>query len=318
MQRRRSFTVISGKQRKKKPGEKVFYIVLLMAVSVLVLQMVFSLGRNVLASLFVETVVSENSVLEQTVSVSGVIVRDERVVAAPLTGTLRWELPEGERLSQGATVAIITSNGEMAQKVTAPVPGILIQQLDGLEGELQPQSMGEIRPGKSMESKPQRVEDEQEVQQGSILFKIVDNYAWYFVTEMTHEQYELFRNVTSIPLRIRFAEEQELQSRSILLAEYDDTVTVAFELQKDLIEGFTERFADAELIVQGTRGIVLPSSALLLRGEETGVYLLDKSVVRYRTVDVLDVAGDQVVVEGLRMGFPIITNPSLVREGQRL
>ncbi|EEG77606.1 HlyD family efflux transporter periplasmic adaptor subunit [Dethiobacter alkaliphilus] len=319
MRKRRPFAVISGKQKKKSSGEKIVYILLMLALGLLVLQVTYSLGRSVFASLFVDTVTSENSVLEHTVSASGVLVRDEHVVAAPLTGTLHWLVPQGERVPLGATVATITTAGGIQQKVTAPVPGMLIKQLDGLEGELQPKALADIRPEKINDVKPQQAESGEDVQQGSIIFKLVDNYTWYFVAGMSRQEYNDFREFSaSARLRFSFAPKEEVRSQSAKLSETDETVTVAFTLQQDIDGGFTERFAEADVIMRGTSGIVLPSSALLLRGDETGVYVVEKSVVRYRSVDVLDVAGDQVVVDGLRPGFPIITNPGLVREGQRL
>ena len=62
---------------------------------------------------------------------------------------------------------------------------------------------------------------------------------------------------------------------------------------------------------QSTRGLILPS-ALRLRGEKTGVYVLEPVVVQYREVEVIATEAEQMVVRGLPTGIPVITNPFLV------
>jgi putative membrane fusion protein len=320
MRNRRPFTVIPGKIKKKRSKDKFFYGVLLLVVGILVLQAAYSLGRGVLASMLVKTVISEDHVFEQNVSISGVIVRDEHAVVAPITGTVRWVVAAGDRLALGASVAVITPENGSSRNVSTPFSGVIIPELDGLEGNLHPNALHEIDMKEigQMPQKTNRVMDGEEVWQGTMLFKVVNNYNWYFVTELTEEAYEALSERKTTTLRFSFAPEDEVGASWSVLSEEENRVRVAFEIKEDLEGYFTHRLADADLIVRRTRGLVLPTSALVMRGEETGVYVLNKSVVRYRPVNVLETDGKMVVVEGVPAGFTVITNPFLMKEGQRL
>ena len=321
MHRKKKFTVIQGNKKKKRPVEKLIYFLLAAALGLLLLQMGYSFARDALASALVKTVLSEEGVLEQAVTVRGILVRDEHVVAAPLTGTVRWVIDDGERLAVGASVAAISSPGASPKIVTTPTPGIVVLHLDGLEGALQPQGLSEINIGqmlKTSEKKPHKIAGGEEVHQGTMLFKVVNNFGWYFAAEMTPAEYAELEDMSSVAIRFSFAPEEETRGTVMVLKETEEFVRVAFQLKED-VPGFSlERFAEAELLVRRSRGILLPASALVHRGEETGVYILEKSVVRYRPVDVLEKDGELIVISGVRKGAPVITNPTLVREGLRL
>lgn len=320
MHKRRSFTVIQGKKKKKRPGEKLVFLLLMTAVSIIVARSVWSFARDALASALVKTVVSEEGLLEITVSSQGVLVRDERVAGSPLTGVLRWNVQCGERLAANTAVATITTPTGFSEDAVTPGSGMVVLSLDGLEGILQPSNLSEIDVEllRKKQAKPRHAADGSEVLQGSLLFKVVDNFFWYYIAELEREQFEAIKDRPSALLRFSFAPHEDVRGKINVLRQEDERVAVAFMFQEEVDGCFLERFVEADIIVRRNRGVVLPVSALLLRGEEVGVYTLDKSVVRYRQVEVIETGREQVVVRGLRPGLPVITNPAFVREGQRL
>lgn len=318
MNKKNRFTVIQGK--KQKPSrEKLIYAFLIMVAVMLGVHALFSFTHDFIAARLVRTVVSDEGVLEEAITASGVIVRDERLVSAPVTGTLRWVVVEGERLAVGRTVAVLTMSENTAREVTTPAPGLVILHLDGLEGVLQPQSLAEVdvEPTRKLSLKTQEFTDGDLVQQGSILFKVVNNFHWYFVAQLSPGDVTALDGSKSFLMRFSFMPVQEVWGK-VEMIQKDDKPTVAFVMQDQIDGCFTERFAEADIIVRSTRGIVLPVSALVKRGDEIGVYTLEKSVVRYRAVDVLELSEKKVVIDGLRKGLQVITNPKWVREGQTL
>lgn len=319
MKKNRKFKVVHGKRRGR-TGEKLVYFLLTAVIVLFGIQAFYSFARDALTARFVRTVVVENGVLETIQSVEGVIVREERVVAAPATGKLEWLVGEGERLAIGTPVVRIKTADNNWQTVHTSVSGVIIMQLDGLEGVLQPQSMTEINVPltRKIPFKPSRLSAGEEVRQGSLLFKIVDNFTWYYAIELTAGEYAGLSEQSSVTLRFSFAPDQDATGQPVVVEEDGDKVTLIFEMKDDVDGCFTQRLASADVITKRVRGIVLPTSALIERGDETGVYILEKSIVRYRPVDVIDTWQEEAVVSGLRIGFPVITNPNLVREGQRL
>ncbi len=319
MKQKRKFAVIPGKGKKRGIKEKFRRGILILAAAVLALLAAYIFAGNTLTGWLLKTVVSEESVSEQLVSVSGVIVRDERVVAAPVSGTVRWVAAAGERLAAGASVAKIYTADGGVQNIAAPVSGVIISVLDGLEGALQPGDLERIDAAevRKLSKKTQALSDGDAVKQGSILFKVVNNFSWYYVIDLSRDDFAL---LTSQRKRLRFAfsPEEEVQASWVVLKEDEDSVRLAFALSEDVEGSFVERLSDAEIVVRRMTGSVLPSTALISRGAEKGVYILEKSVVSFLPVKVLGEVGGNVVVEGVRCGRTVIKNPFLVREGQRL
>lgn len=319
MKRKKQFVLIPKRGKKKGVGEKFIRGILLLIVAILVLQLAYSFTGNILTRLLLKTVVSEESAIEQLVSVSGVIVRDEMVVATPVTGIVRWVATAGARVAAGSSVAKIYTTDGGVQNIVAPVSGVMIPTLDGFEGILQPNALENIDVAKFRDQakENQAVPDGANVTQGSIFFRVVNNFSWYYVAKLSRDDFSLLAPQRS-RLRFAFSPKEEVSASWRVLGEDESGVRLAFALNEEVAGCFVQRFSDAEIVVSRTTGLILPSSALISRGAEIGVYILDKSVVRYLPVKVLAEVGEQVVVEGVRTGWTVIKNPFLVREGQRL
>ncbi len=319
MKKNRNLTVVQGK-RQNRTGKKLVCFLLAAVAIYFCVPMLYSFGLDALGARFVRTVVVESGVLETLLAVEGVIVRKERVVTAPASGKLEWVVEEGERLSVGTLAARIKTGESTWQAVHTPAPGLIIMQLDGLEGVLQPQSLTEINVPltRKLPLQQRSLLTGEEVTRGSVLFKMVDNFTWYYLIELSAHEYAGLSERASVTMRFSFTPDQDVTGRLDVVKQEDDKVTISFEINGAVDHCFKERFSSADVVTKRTRGTVLPASALIEQEGETGVYILDKSVVRYRPVDVLDAWQGKVVVSGLRIGFSVITNPNMFREGQRL
>jgi len=325
--RKRKFTVIEG-QRGKKQRRSVKGGFLLITIVLLAVLGAWFGGRKLAAKLLVETVIAYEDVLEQTLNVDGVLVREENVVAAPTSGTLRWLVQEGERVPSGYPVAEITTVGGSVVTVTAPQPGIMVPQLDGFEQILQPHGLSQIDPALLQKQAQEEEADEEKTEgtaeafvlKGSFLFKIVDNFPWYYVAQFEGNRFIKLEEQSKVAISFSFAGEEvePVAARITEIRTEEDLVTVVFQLQEEVDGYYRERFTRADIIYARARGIILPASALILRDDEVGVYVLIKSKVRYRKVEVLETYDDQVVVDGIQPGLPVIINPSWVEEGQQI
>ncbi|NLZ93816.1 MAG: hypothetical protein GX922_07380 [Firmicutes bacterium] len=322
MRKRRNFRVIAGKKQEEKgKSGKLLYKLIWLGVGLLLLQLSWSAGRKVVAAVFVKTVSAQKGVLEQSLSVEGVIIRQERVVAAPVSGTLHWQAEAGERLAIGETVATIVTAAGNTHTVTMPEPGIVVKELDGLESTLQPLIIEDptsliIKKIIQNERHVQNLADRSEVQQGSLVFKVVNNYTWYYAVQFPKEHFASFDGKQTVYLR--FAGSENIAAKVKYLEEDAEKVTAILVLQQSVEGCYDKRFLAAEIIAARSAGIVLPASAILLRDGQAGVYVLEKSLVRYYPVEVLQTGKDKVAVDGLREGMSVIINPRLVKEGQRI
>lgn len=319
MQKKRKLKLIRT-PKKRLTVKKMLYAVLMAAAAFLLLQAGLTYARSVIAAKFVNIVISEEGVLEAGHIVRGIIVRDEKVVAAPITGVLHWKAAEGARLPAGAAAAYIAADDGTRHPVLTPRPGIVVTRLDGLEGLLRPQALPDLNVESiyAYAGQPEhRKAEGDNVRQGTILFKMVDNFSWYFALKLSEEEFAAMAEVKNVMLRFPFAPQDEVAARRRSTYEQKGMNTIILEVREDLPGFFAERFTSAEIISR-TGGIVLPGSALVMRGEERGVYVLENSVVRFRPVEVLKVTGNEMAVTGIGSGFRVIANPILVREGMRI
>lgn len=318
--RQSKFVVLPGRKIKHKKHARPAYMILGAAALVIALQSLYSLAHTFIASRFVQVALAEKGAVQNNIAVSGVFVRDERVVAAPATGRLTWLVREGTRLSAGAPVAELAS-GEQTITIAAPGAGVVALWLDGLEGVLQPG----ISPGIDLTGLLQQPPAKQQfgngelVGQGSMLFKIVDNYQCLFLFTLLDNEYLELGLADGHLLRFRFDSGQE-KSGSLAWRHRDENgkVTLAAALAMETGARLTGRFATAELLGGKIRGVTIPVSALVRREGGAGVYTLVEATVRFRSVEVRAMGNEKAVVNGLNEGTTVITNPWLVKEGQRL
>ncbi|MBS3948364.1 MAG: hypothetical protein KGZ57_08710 [Dethiobacter sp.] len=320
MRNRKNFVVLPGRKRTK-TSKKLPMVFLGMTFLFFGLQALYSLSHNFIAARFVRTALAEKGFLQDSKSIHGVFIRAEQVVAAPVTGTLTWLVQGGERLAAGTPVAQLAAGEQLGNTtITSPLPGVVMLALDGLEGALQPQALETVDVVGLLKNPPpkQQFAAGDLIKQGSMLFKVVDNHRSYFLFALLAEEHRSLGLATGQLLRFSFDSGQEVSGKLVMQQTDEDAekVIMAAELTADIRQ--PTRFAEAQLIFDKTRGIVVPTSALVQRGEEVGVYTLEQATVSYRPVEVLAAGEETVVVEGLRLGLKVIVNPRLVREGQRL
>jgi putative membrane fusion protein len=321
MKKKHGFTVIDGSAGKKRGNgkyRKLLLTVIVLAVAVPAARGLLAYSRGVMSALLVKTVVAEEGVLDITVTTEGLVVREEHLAAAPVSGTLEWLVSGGERVAADVPVARINTPVGQVQ-VTAPVPGILVKSLDGLEGLLSGTNLSqmEVTAVRELSPAPKTIAAGSRVSQGSLLFKVVNNFLWHILLDLSPEEALLLESGDSHMLR--FSCGSELPGRVVLRRnEEKGRTTLAYQLDADIADALQERFITASVLVSRLRGIVLPASALICREGEAGVYIVQKSVVRFRQVEVVGEFGDMAAIRGLAEGLRVVVNPALVKEGQRL
>jgi putative membrane fusion protein len=317
--RRRKFAVLPGKKNRRKRFKPVFIILGALTLC-FALYLLYSLAHDYVASRFVQVTLAEKGVIQNNLAVSGMFLRDEQVVAAPVTGRLTWLVREGTRLAAGTPVAELAYGNQMLV-VSAPEAGVVALWLDGLEGVLQPGKLPEIDlAGLLRQPPPKRQPENGElVEQGSMLFKMADNYRCSFLFALPHDEFLTLGLDNGHLLHFTFDSGQKMSGRLAWHnTDANGYVTLAAELLPDVGAGLPGRFAEALLLVEETRGVTVPASALVQREGGTGIYTLVEATVRFRSVEIRAVGKGKAVVEGLNEGITVIANPWLVKEGQRL
>lgn len=316
---RNKYTVIVGEKGKTQPVKKLLYCLLAVAAVLLCLYAVYPVAKTIVARLTVETVIARESFLDQKLAVEGVVVRDEQLVRSPAGGTLHILAGEGERVAFGSPVAEIVSASGEKHLVTAPAPGVVCFSLDGWEGELQPAFLENINVSRVKEAESRLLEAKEgsEVSKGSLLCKIINNYTWYFVAEVQKDRLAELEGRKTVSVCLAFAPDTVVSAK-VIGSGREKTENIILRIEQEIAGCSQVRFTGAEIITRRVKGIVVPASAVVIAGEETGVYVVRRSVVNYCPVEVVAIGGEQVVVTGISPGMPVIANPGWIKEGQKI
>jgi len=189
---------------------------------------------------------------------------------------------------------------------------------DGLEGLFHSNNIEflSVRQIEDIEANPRRINFGEKIEKGLPIFKIVDNYSWYFTVSMTSYQTDILRGKKSVNLKFAFAPREEVRAEVYNIKEEKEGYMVTFIIREHIQNFYIQRESEAEIIYNHYRGITVPLEAVVYKDDEPGVYFLEKAAVRFHPVKVIRQIGEKILLEGLSPGQCIITNPGLYKEGQ--
>jgi putative membrane fusion protein len=269
-----------------------------------------------------KTEVAENFVLDYDLKVQGVLGFKESVTAGSQSGRVEWLKEEGRRVAVGEAVArILPAQGEEII-VRAPAAGVFTRQIDGLEGLVYPHKgwVPERPVFAALQPKPREYPAGSEVPAGSPLFKIVDNFHWYYTLILPSQDLELLEESSRLLLAFSFAAGpcpvDAWTSRDI----GDGYHFIVLSLSRDVGDFYRRRREEARLIYQQQRAVSLPAAAVVEKEGQKGVFRIARSALVFEEIEILaelEGRGRRLAVLGLEPGWEIVTNPRFFREGQR-
>ncbi|MHB1043671.1 MAG: HlyD family efflux transporter periplasmic adaptor subunit [Eubacteriales bacterium] len=259
----------------------------------------------------------------QSVSLEGVLIKEEFPARAPATGQVKFISQEGRRVEVGAPVAQVTvassDAGGLIQVLAAPSAGVFCTHIDGLEGLLRPDNLGVLDlPGAEKSGdKKAYVQTGARVEKGQTVFKIIDNLTpvvFHCVNarlpaELAVEGREFEGKWENSPLQVKIDRILEKEGRRdifFLITSCPDALLHNRQVKISLVTG-------------KLGGLIVPRTALVEREGATGLYLAVKKRARWVPVRVEgEVAGKAVVSGNIEEGSRYVSNPRFVREGSRV
>lgn len=258
----------------------------------------------------------------QTVCAEILLIKEERVVTAPVGGQVNMLFEQGKRVRVGEKIAEITSgDGVRPVAVYSPVSGI-VQEIDGLENILTGEMANVIdvavvfaddiaRPNERNSETPFGIN------KGQPFCKIVDNLEPINCIAMSKNDEKIFsetgKNVTIICKGYNVqAEVQEDSDRTIGRA-----VLCVNNYPCDFA---LLRQAEVEVVTGNTSGLLVNDSSLVPREDEQGLFVVRGLRATWEPVNILGKVGESSIIEGelLEENDLYVVNPFLVREGDRI
>ncbi len=312
----------AGRERRERGNrEGKLLKVLGILVIFLALQFLWSFSGPYVFSLLRRTQVVERSYFDHHIPVRGLLGFHETVATSSQGGRITWLKEEGRRVAVGEEVARVDLPQGGQVTLTAPAAGIFSPHIDGLEGLVYPRQgwVPEREVFASLEPAAQGFPPGGEVPPGSPVFKIIDNFTWYFTLVLPREEAAFLPESPRLLLDFAFTGEplpvENRESHDL----GEGHLFIVLSLSRDAGDFYRRRWEEARLIYHREACTTLPAGALLNREGVPGVYRLARNAITFVEVEVLGPGdgGEGLAVLGLEPGWDIVTNPRFFREGQR-
>lgn len=294
---------------------------LIMLAIVLAVHIIWSYTGTFFYLLILKTDTTKLTNVNRYIETKGLLGFQEKVVVSSQGGRLTWLHSEGDKVAVGAKLAKITGPGGEEEVLTAPVPGIFSTQVDGLEGAVYPHLGWVPEKDVFLNLKPvsQGFETGEEVPAGSPLFKIIQNFIWYYNVVLSLDEMALLDEAGRLSLEFDF-NGLTYPVESLSRRDLGDGYTfLVLSLTRDAGDFYRRRWEDARIIYGREEGVLIPASAIVRRKGQTGIYRYVRSAIAFVEVEIIHELKEErrFVVSGLEPNWLIVTNPRFFREGQR-
>lgn len=245
-----------------------------------------------------ETVSLTLGTVEVTAEAEALMVRQERLAAAPATGTVRRLVEEGTRVRVGTPVAVVQSDGGRAVEVKAEVSGAVSFQVDGLEAQLNPSRMDGWTPDwfRALPLPSLRRTGEGTVTAGEPLFKIADTFQPGLVTVVRADAIPPLEVGADLRLRLT-GREGVIVARVARVERSGEEILLYLSPQLLPEETGGVRRVRLTLLVQEFQGKVAPRTAIDVRNGLQGVWSMEGAGLVFTPVKVTGGNLSQVVME---------------------
>ncbi|MBM7855239.1 putative membrane fusion protein [Desulfohalotomaculum tongense] len=311
------------KRRKKRLLLSACIILLLLSI---VVWTATGLTRPLVLSLLIDADSARNSTVTETVLSSGLLIKEELLVRAPVGGKITLLVKEGDRIPAGTVVAKISSinlsspGGTADTVVYAPKAGTVCMHIDGLEGVLTPAAADElelsqidtIRTNLTIHTEKQRA-----VEKSQPIIKLVDNLEpiiIYLELSGPKMPYKRLKKGEKIKLKYQDSWFTARVLKSKIQKQHQWILVTAKDYPNEIIH---VRNANFEILKKELSGLLIPQRALVYKDNKPGLYKIYQRKIVWVPVEIQGTLKNQVAVKSkeLSTGVRYILNPQLVREG---
>lgn len=167
--------------------------------------------------------------------------------------------------------------------------GIISYEIDGLEEIFSANKINEYKPGdfRIVDEKKNNLSETKEVKYGDPLYKIIDNYRWYVMTEIDAKEVDKLEEGKIAYVKIN-DDDKKLISRIIKVSKEEEKCLVIFMFTDFFYKYYKERYVDIHIVKNRYEGLIIPNQSIVDKDGIKGVYIKDISgIVKFRPVKIL-------------------------------
>lgn len=255
--------------------------------------------------------------LKHEEKVRAVFANEETLLEAETSGNLTVAAEKGQRVRKGEVVLKITPSAGLtnSQKgeaaLPAPCGGLFWPVIDGVETIYTPDHFLNMDLAQLLGEKAIDRQPGSEVQAGEIIGKIVNNLA----PTVAFVEVSALESIV-IGKTIQLELDDKVYSVKVL-RKSESPLGVVVQFSSFLDQSLAGRNQELTWLTEPSKkGVIIPRSALWLKGEEQGVLAVNDGIISFRKVIVLDQNEQELCLDNFPVGMLVVTNPREGMEGQ--
>lgn len=314
------------KVRVRRNPRKALRKLSLIIIAVYVLFVTYGFIRDMIVTRIAGARQVQPGVVQVTVPIKGILVRDETVINAPRNGILKVVAREGERVRVGAVIAQVvvasldSKTGETVFNIVAPKAGVVSYYSDGMENVYTPKNLTELDLNKidTIKSVLRNFMPGNQVEEGKPVCKIVNNLAPVTIMAVANEPLKFPGSTQRSTVKISLSNNDKQVYQGVLLdkAFRGKANQILFSLDNYDGNLMIARKQDFSLTTARYEGYIVPAGAIVRKEGKDGIFTIYKERVKWKNVKIEGIYQEKVVISGLTPDIKVISHPEYVKEGR--
>lgn len=177
--------------------------------------------------------------------------------------------------------------------IYAPESGMYFSYLDGGEKVLLPEKIPEMTVKEF-----KNIDKDSFDRKNYTGAKIAKDFKWYYVTVLDAKKAIAMKEGTKVKLRFTENGDKEVSAIIYHISEEENSKNlVAFEVSTFSEYAYSNRYVDADVVLNRVSGLKFLKDAIHVEDSVTGVYVVDDSIAKFRQVEILGSDDKYVVVK---------------------
>lgn len=209
------------------------------------------------------------------------------------------------------------------QDLYSPVPGIFSTKIDGYEEMVSLDAADKLTP-EDFESLKKSETSASKKTNGKVLCKIIDSFEWAVAVIATENELAGLKSGDAVSLRIPDSNEEADAKITYISAPDNGKYVLVATSDVSCDWSSKERFVKIDFVKNRYSGLKIPSQAIRVHDNTTGVYILSDGIVKFKPVNIYYKDNKSAIVEennasgGLLLYDEVIVSSGNYEVGKRL
>lgn len=210
--------------------------------------------------------------------------------------------------------------------IVSPVSGVFSTQIDGFEGFFDLTDISKLTADVLDKADKKKVKtSDASVKKGEAVAKVFDNFKWYYAAEINENETMDLRINSTVKIRFTDISNDLLPATICAINKTQDgrcVIVLSCNRYEDLI--YRMRKTETEIVLDTYEGLKIPKSAVHIKDDKRGVYVLRDGVMLFKEAEVLYTGDASVIIKeatnpsGVMLYDEVIVSGRNLQDGRKL